>query len=104
MGAPDGTISASDRSKLYALTPEGDLLSVAAGTGGRRPISAGADGTICTAGNLITAFNPDGTLKWQSPNPCPDSSLVAEPNVGSDGKTSMPCRTPSTGHPWGRSI
>ena len=69
MGAPDGTISASDRSKLYALTPEGDLLWVAAGTGGRRPISAGADGTICTAGNLITAFNPDRTLKWQFPDP-----------------------------------
>jgi hypothetical protein len=59
--APDGTVYASDLSKLYALTPDGDLLWVASGAGGRRPISVGADGTIYAAGNLIKAFNPDGT-------------------------------------------
>ncbi len=39
--APDGTVYASDLTKLYALTPDGDLLWVASGAGGRRPISVG---------------------------------------------------------------
>ena len=83
--APDGTVYASDSTKLYALTPDGDLLWTAAGAGGGRPISIGADGTIYTAGNLIKALNPDGTLKWQFPNPSPGNPLLAGPNVGPDG-------------------
>ena len=83
--APDGTVYASDLSKLYALTPDGDLLWVAAGTGGRRPISVGADGTIYAAGNMIKAFTPDGTLKWQFANQNPGFGLLAGPNVGPDG-------------------
>ena len=83
--APNGTIYASDLSKLYALSPDGDLLWVASAAGGRRPISIGADGTIYTAGNLIKAFNPDGTLKWHFPNPSPGNPLLAGPNVGPDG-------------------
>ena len=83
--APDGTVYASDLSKLYALSPDGDLLWVASGAGGRRPISVGADGTIYTSGNLIKAFNPDGTLKWHFPNQNPGSELLAGPNVGPDG-------------------
>ena len=83
--APDGTIYASDLSRLYALTPDGGLLWVAITAGGRRPIGLGADGTIYTAGNLIKAINPDGTVRWQFPSPFPGSSLVAGPNVGPDG-------------------
>lgn len=80
--APNGTIYASDLSRLYALTPEGGLLWVAAAAGGRRPISVGADGTIYTAGNLVKAINPDGSLKWQFAN---SGELTAGPNVGPDG-------------------
>ncbi len=83
--APDGTIYASDISRLYALSPDGALLWVANAAGGRRPISLGADGTIYTAGNMIKAINPDGTVRWQFPNPTPGSGLLAGPNVGPDG-------------------
>ncbi len=83
--APDGTVYASDSTKLYALTPDGDLLWVASGAGGSRPISVGADGTIYAAGSLIKAFNPDGTLKWQFANQYPGLGLLAGPNVGPDG-------------------
>ncbi len=48
--APNGTVYASDLTKLYALTPDGGLLWVVAGAGRRRPISLGPDGTIYTAG------------------------------------------------------
>lgn len=74
--APDGTIYASDISRLYALTPDGGLLWVAPLAGGRRPISLGADGTIYTAGNMIKAINPDGTVRWQFPNPSPGTGLT----------------------------
>ena len=80
--APNGTIYASDLSKLYALSPDGDLLWVASAAGGRRPISIGADVTIYTAGNLVKAINPDGSLKWQFAN---SGELTAGPNVGPDG-------------------
>ncbi len=83
--APDGTIYASDLSRLYALTPNGGLLWVAFGAGGRRPISLAADGTIYTAGNLVKAINPDGTVRWQFANPHPGADLTAGPNVGPDG-------------------
>lgn len=83
--APDGTVYSTDLGRLYALTPDGGLLWVAAGAGGRRPVSLGADGTIYTAGNLVKALNPDGTLKWQFPNPFPGIELIAGPNVGPDG-------------------
>ena len=33
--APDGTVYASDISRVYALTPDGGLLWVASGAGGR---------------------------------------------------------------------
>jgi len=83
--APDGTVYATDLGRLYALSPDGGLLWVATPAGGRRPIGLGADGTIYTAGNLVKAINPDGTLKWQFPNPFPGVDLVAGPNVGPDG-------------------
>ena len=83
--APDGTVYASDLSRLYALTPDGGLLWVAQAAGDRRPISLGADGTIYTAGYLVKALNPDGTLKWHFPNPNPGGELTAGPNVGPDG-------------------
>ncbi|MEE8458879.1 MAG: PQQ-binding-like beta-propeller repeat protein [Phycisphaerales bacterium] len=83
--APDGTVYASDLSRLYALSPNGGLLWVAQVAGDRRPISLGADGTIYTAGYLVKALNPDGTLKWHFPNPNPGGELTAGPNVGPDG-------------------
>ncbi|MCH7798075.1 MAG: PQQ-binding-like beta-propeller repeat protein [Planctomycetes bacterium] len=83
--APDGTIYASDISRLYALTSDGGLLWVATLAGGRRPISLAADGTIYTAGNMIKAINPDGTLRWQFLNPAPGVAVIAGPNVGPDG-------------------
>ncbi|MCH8851607.1 MAG: PQQ-binding-like beta-propeller repeat protein [Planctomycetes bacterium] len=83
--APDGTVYASDLSRLYALSPDGALLWVASAAGGRRPISIGVDGTIYTAGNLVKAINPDGTVRWQFANPHPGADLTAGPNVGPDG-------------------
>jgi len=71
--APDGTIYASDISRLYALTPDGGLLWVASLAGGRRPIGLATDGTIYAAGNMIKAINPDGTVRWQFPIALPAS-------------------------------
>ena len=83
--APDGTVYSGDLSRLYALSPDGALLWVAETAGVRRPISLGADGTIYTGGNLVKALNPDGTVRWEFPDPFPGSDLVAGPNVGPDG-------------------
>ena len=83
--APDGTVYSGDLSRLYALSPDGALLWVAESAGVRRPISLGADGTIYTGGNLVKALNPDGTVRWEFPDPFPGSDLVAGPNVGPDG-------------------
>ena len=83
--APDGTVYSGDLSRLYALSPDGALLWVAESAGVRRPISLGADGTIYTGGNLVKALNPDGTVRWEFPDPFPGSSLIAGPNVGPDG-------------------
>ncbi|MCH7572517.1 MAG: thrombospondin type 3 repeat-containing protein, partial [Planctomycetes bacterium] len=82
--APDGTVYATDLFRLYALSPDGGLLWVAVNAGRRRPISLGPDGTIYTAGNLIKAINPDGTLKWEYSSPF-GSELLAGPSVGPDG-------------------
>ena len=94
--APNGTVYASDLTKLYALTPDGDLLWVVAGAGRRRPISLGPDGTIYTAGNLIKAINPDGTMKWEYSSPF-GSELLAGPSVGPDGNIYAVQNTWSTG-------
>ncbi|MFQ5492220.1 MAG: PQQ-binding-like beta-propeller repeat protein, partial [Phycisphaerae bacterium] len=83
--APDGTVYVTDLFRLYALSSDGGLLWVAVNAGRRRPISLGADGTIYTAGNLLKALNPDGTLKWELPNQDPGLDLRAGPNVGPDG-------------------
>ncbi|MCH8879288.1 MAG: hypothetical protein IID34_05330 [Planctomycetes bacterium] len=82
--APDGTVYATDLFRLYALSPDGGLLWVAVNAGRRRPISLGPDGTIYTAGNLIKAINPDGTMKWEYSSPF-GSELLAGPSVGPDG-------------------
>lgn len=82
---PDGTLYTSDFNRLYALTPDGDLLWTAEGVGLGREVSFGADGTIYTGGNLVAAINPDGTVKWRFANPRPGLDLAAGPNVGPDG-------------------
>lgn len=82
--APDGTIYAADNLGLYAFEPDGTRRWFTAGAG-FAPISLGADGTIYTGGALITAVNPDGTIKWvfdANDNPF---CLLAGPNVGPDG-------------------
>jgi hypothetical protein len=89
---PDGTIYTSDLNNLYALSPDGALLWVAQGTGGGRPISLGADGTIYTGGSLseglnghiVKAINPDGSLRWQVESAV-GLNLLAGPSVGPDG-------------------
>jgi hypothetical protein len=83
--APDGTIYASDNLRLYAFSPDGGLLWVHEGAGGRRPISLMADGTIITGGNLIKAINPDGTLRWQFTAPATNQTLLAGPSIGPNG-------------------
>ncbi len=82
--AADGTVYALDvRGTLYALTPEGELKWSAAGAG--LGVDVAADGTVYTGNeSRITAFNPDGTVKWvftESPHAL---SLIG-PNVGPDG-------------------
>ena len=61
----DGTVYATDISRMYALTPDGGLKWVFAGAGGRRPITFGFDGTIYTGARGVVAVNPNGTLEWQ---------------------------------------
>jgi hypothetical protein len=90
--APDGTIYTSDLNNLYALSPDGALLWVAPGTGGGRPISLGADGTIYTGGSLseglnghiVKSLDPDGSLRWQVESAL-GQNLLAGPSVGPDG-------------------
>ena len=82
---PDGTLYTSDFSGLYALSPDGELLWFTPGVGGGRPVTFGADGTIYTGSSLVTALNPDGSIKWQFDNPRPGLDLAAGPNVGPDG-------------------
>ncbi len=82
---PDGTLYTSNIERLYAFTPEGELLWTLDGAGGGRPVTFGADGTIYTGGSLISAVNPDGTLKWRFENPRPGLDLAAGPNIGPDG-------------------
>jgi IPT/TIG domain len=82
---PDGTLYTSDFSGLYALSPEGALLWFTPGVGGGRPVTFGADGTIYTGASLVSAINPDGTIKWQFNNPRPGLDLAAGPNIGPDG-------------------
>jgi hypothetical protein len=82
---PDGTLYTSDFGGLYALSPEGALLWFTPGVGGGRPVTFGADGTIYTGASLVTALDPDGSIKWQFDNPRPGLDLAAGPNVGPDG-------------------
>lgn len=82
---PDGTLYTSNLNRLYAFTPSGELLWTVENAGGGRPVTFGADGTIYTGASLITAINPDGTVKWRFDNPRPGLDLAAGPNVGPDG-------------------
>ena len=82
---PDGTLYTSNIERLYAFIPGGELLWTVEGAGGGRPVTFGADGTIYTGGSLVTAINPDGTVKWRFDNPRPGLDLAAGPNIGPDG-------------------
>ena len=82
---PDGTLYTSNLNRLYAFSPNGQLLWTLDGAGGGRPVTFGPDGTIYTGANLVTAVNPDGTLRWRFPNPRPGLDLAAGPNIGPDG-------------------
>jgi hypothetical protein len=82
--ASDGTIYTSDSARLYALSPDGGLKWVHQGAGFGGPISLDPDGTIYTAGVLVKAINPDGTLKWELP-PTLGYGLLAGPSVAPDG-------------------
>ncbi len=82
---PDGTLYTSNINRLYAYTPSGTLLWTVEGAGGGRPVTFGPDGTIYTGGGLVTAINPDGTVKWRFSNPRPGLDLAAGPNIGPDG-------------------
>ncbi|MCB9846544.1 MAG: hypothetical protein H6811_11245 [Phycisphaeraceae bacterium] len=81
---PDGRVYTSDLSRFYAFSPEGELLWTVEGAGGGRPTSFLPDGTIITGGNLITAINPDGSIRWQLENAA-GNVLGAGPNIGPDG-------------------
>jgi hypothetical protein len=81
----DGTIYATDDTRLYALAPDGALRWVLAGAGGGRPITFGADGTLYTGRADVVAVNPDGTLKWQFVFPAGPGELLCGPGVGPDG-------------------
>ena len=82
---PGGTLYTSDLNRLYAFSPEGELLWTTEGVGLGRQIDFGPDGTIYTGGNLIAAINPDGTVRWRFDNPRNGLDLAAGPNVGPDG-------------------
>ncbi len=82
---PDGMVYTADFNRLYAFTPEGELLWTAQEGAGGRPITFADDGTIYTGGSFITALNPDGSVKWRFDNPRPGLDLAAGPNVGPDG-------------------
>ncbi len=82
---PDGTVYAVDvHDRLYAVAPDGAVLWVVAGAGGKGVDVAG-DGTIYTGNeNWIKAFNPDGTEKWthvQSPR----AFILVDVAEGPDG-------------------
>ena len=78
----DGTIYATDIRRLYALTPDGALKWVLDGTGGRRPIVLGKDGTIYTG--RVHAVPPNGTFKWKDVPPL-GTAPIAGPGIGADG-------------------
>ena len=82
---PDGTVYAVDvGSHLYALSPDGALKWLVRGAG-YKGLSVGADGTIYTGSETdISAFNPNGTLKWRFVQN-PAAFILLGPNVGPDG-------------------
>ncbi|HEV8198453.1 MAG TPA: PQQ-binding-like beta-propeller repeat protein, partial [Candidatus Polarisedimenticolia bacterium] len=83
---PDGTIAVIDNSGfLYALTPDGGLKWIRRALGASGPPAIGPDGSIFVAsGNLIAAFAPDGSLRWQFTDP-DSQGVIAGPSVAPDG-------------------
>jgi hypothetical protein len=82
---PDGSIYAvSVYGELYALTSDGGLQWIVSGAGSKG-VDVGPDGTIYAGDeNVITAVNPNGTVKWQFEQN-PRAFILLGPNVGPDG-------------------
>jgi outer membrane protein assembly factor BamB len=85
---PDGTIYASDVTKLYALNPDGSIKWTTTTVRDNTPIDFLPDGTLLTKlENVIYALNPDGSTLWTfvSPGNGPRSQIEVGPSVGPDG-------------------
>ncbi len=83
----DGTIYANDvGGNLYALSPTGGLKWLVKAGSAFAPVTLGADGTIYVADmSIVTAVNPNGTIKWRFTDPGIGQGVIAGPNVGPDG-------------------
>jgi hypothetical protein len=84
---PDGTVYANDvNGNLYAISESGALRWVVKAGSAFAPVSRGSDGTIYVADmNVVTAVNPNGTIKWRFTDPGAGQGVIAGPNVGPDG-------------------
>ncbi|MBI2863558.1 MAG: PQQ-binding-like beta-propeller repeat protein [Chloroflexi bacterium] len=86
----DGAIYfGSDKSRLYAVNPDGSQRWVFTTVGPVRSSPAvGDDGTVYAAaappgvGGLLYAINPDGSQKWSFPT---TNGAWSSPNIGADG-------------------
>ena len=80
----------SDHTGLYALSPSGDLLWFAPGSGGDLPIDSSSNGIVYSSvalsvgPEIIRAHDRDGNIIWTFTSPQP-GRLFAGPNVGPDG-------------------
>lgn len=85
-----GRVYTSDHIGTYALSPTGNLLWFAAGSGGDLPIDSDADGivytsvTLGTGPEIIRAHDRSGNIIWRFIPPEP-GQVIAGPNVGPDG-------------------
>jgi hypothetical protein len=83
--SPDGTVYAVDAfDHLYALSPDGGLLWLVRGAGGKG-VAVGADGSVYTGSeSSIRAFHPDGSEKWTFVQD-PRALILVGLDLGPDG-------------------
>jgi hypothetical protein len=80
----------SDHTGLYALSPSGNLLWFAPGSGGDLPIDSGNNGIVYSSvalgvgPEIIRAHDRDGNIIWRF-IPSEPGQVIAGPNVGPDG-------------------